>query len=779
MSYFNDPAEPPACTAGPAFSHRVQALLKQLQALAGTELRRELERLLDTLEQDMFRQAEKTRNGSTQSVYLHALGTLRTNRHTLVERFTTEFAAALSSLRPCVLGDDPSPDVDLGALRLVDHSEVTETNVLTAIARRHESRAGLPLLLLGQRFGVLAGRPAFDAASLPIGPAALAAMLSRASTGVTGDVETRLQLYHLFDRQMLAGYVTLVEAMNALLDGADVLPGLSFVPIQSRNGKGERNPGAPTPGSAGDEGGESNNAANADIDASANGFSGYGSTPGQRSGAYAPYAGNTTSTFGGRVDTAEERQALQQLQQLLTYRRPVSGMGEPHLETSGQPHVALDAAEVDAALSSLQALRDDTAGPRNPGQVREALLERSDQQLGRATSLSYQDDETFELLGLLYNEIGREMRHGSRAAELLERLQVPLLRVALQDRGFFVRRQHPARQLLDAIAEADTQWLDGIDGDADPGLDHQLREAVDHVVEHFQGDPGVFASAHQALNRQLESLARKAEIAQRRQVEAARGRDKLERAKQQAANAIQAAIGDTPVPKFLATLLEQAWTDVLSLTLLRHGEESAEWCEHLDATARIIAANRGEQAPQSLQPRVTEALGLVGYQGEEATAIAGRLVGTNDDSDDPATRTELAVKLKARARLGGSEIPPLPPQAAPRNAREEECFAHLRSLPFGSSIEFNINQQGDRVRRRLAWYSPVTGRVLLLNQKGQRSDDQHGRETLDQIARLLAVDEARVISTDAQGSLVDRAWQATLGKLRSLGRSDRPAEMAQ
>lgn len=752
MSYFNDPAaDPSPDMVAPVFPHRVQTLLQQLQALAGSELQRELERLLDTLEQDMFRQAEKARNAGAQSVYLHALGTLRSNRHTLVGRFATEFAATLSSLRPCLLGEDPSPGADPGALRLVDHSEVTEANVLTAIARRHESRAGLPLLLLGQRFGVLAGRPAFDAASLPVGPAALAAMLSRACTGVTGDVDTRLQLYHLFDRQMLAGYLTLVEAMNALLDGANVLPGLSFVPIQSRHEKGGRSGTAPV----------------ADND-----------DRNDRNDDAAPAETGTAVTPDGRVDTAEEQQALAQLQQLLASRPHVPRPGGPGSNLPGQAYLALETADVDAALSSLQAQHDGTAGPRTPGQVRKALLERSDRQLGRATSLSYQDDETFELLGLLYSEIGRELRHGSRGAELLERLQVPLLRVALQDRGFFVRRQHPARQLLDAVTEAGSQWLDDRDGDADPRLDDQLREAVDHVVEHFQGDPGVFASAHQALSGQLESLSRKAEVAQRRQVEAARGRDKLERAKQQAASAIQSAIGDTPVPKFLATLLEQAWTDVLSLILLRHGEESAEWREHLDATTRIIAANRGTEAPESLQPRVSEALGLVGYQGEEATAIAGRLVAANDDSDDPATRTELAVKLKTRARLGDGEIPPLPPPAAPRNAREEECFAHLRSLPFGTSIEFTTNQQGDRVRRRLAWYSPITGRVLLLNRKGQRSD-QHGRETLDQIARLLAVDEARVIPGEGQGGLVDRAWQATLGKLRSFARTDQPAEMDQ
>src|SRR5690606_36331682 len=307
MSYINDPAAaPPVRTVAPAFPHRVQTLLQQLQALAGPELQRELERLLDTLEQDMFRQAEKARNAGSQSVYLHALGTLRSNRHTLVARFAAEFAATLSSLRPCLLSEDPSPDVDPGALRLVDHSEVTEANVLTAIARRHESRAGLPLLLLGQRFGVLAGRPAFDAASLPVGPAALAGMLARACTGVTGDVDTRLQLYHLFDRQMLAGYLTLVEAMNAQLDGANVLPGLSFVPIQSRHEKGGRSGTAPV----------------ADND--------------DRGGDAAPADTDTAFTPDGRVDTAEERQALAQLQQLLASRPHVPRSGGPGSNAPGQ-----------------------------------------------------------------------------------------------------------------------------------------------------------------------------------------------------------------------------------------------------------------------------------------------------------------------------------------------------------------------------------------------------------------------------------------------------------
>lgn len=767
MPYFDStfPLSRPT-TAGAAFPVRVRTLLAQLQTLAGDELERQLVRLLDTLEQDLFRQAEKARSAGAQSGYLSSLATLRANRHKLVASFAAEFADALANLRAPLLEDPASsaePDAD--SLRLVDHSEVTETNILTAIARRHESRAGLPVLLLGQRLALLAGRPAFDGSNLPVGPTAVATMLSRACTGVTGDVETRLQLYNLFDRQMMAGYVPLVEAMNAMLDGANVLPGLTFVPTHNRREKGTRSGQAPDmqgqvdDGASQDENAQENNGPTADR-----------MTGGQRGTLRGAGIGANTPNglpdhdagLRGRVDTVDEMQALAELQQLLAASRQPASRNSQLGDT-----LATD--ELDAALSGLQSPTEGAAIARNPGQVRQALLERTLQQRGRAANLADHDDETFELLGVLYSEIGRELRHGTRGAALLERLQIPLLRVALQDRGFFVRKQHPARQLLNSIAEAGAQWLDDNDPDADPRLDEQLHEAVDHVIENYKGDPAVFAAAHQTLSGQLEALARKAEVAQRRQVEAARGRDKLERAKHRASLAIKDAIGDIPVPRFLATLLERAWTDVLSLVLLRHGEDSAQWRDHLDATARIIAANRGDQAPESLQPRVTESLGLVGYQGDEAEAIAGRLVAADDGGDDPASRTELAVKLRARARLGANEIPPLPP-VTPRNVREEECFGHLRSLAFGTTIEFTINQQGDHVRHRLAWFSPITGRVLLLNHKGQRIDDQQGRETLDQIARLLAIGEARIVSADDHGSLVDRAWRATLGKLRTFGR---------
>ena len=77
-------------------------------------------------------------------------------------------------------------------------------------------------------------------------------------------------------------------------------------------------------------------------------------------------------------------------------------------------------------------------------------------------------------------------------------------------------------------------------------------------------------------------------MAERRQVEAARGREKLELARQRADQEIRRLREGRDLPRFHATLLEQTWTDVLSLAHLRNGPDSDACRQLLDVTARII-----------------------------------------------------------------------------------------------------------------------------------------------------------------------------------------------
>ena len=178
-------------------------------------------------------------------------------------------------------------------------------------------------------------------------------------------------------------------------------------------------------------------------------------------------------------------------------------------------------------LTTLQSLQAEPTLPHVPDQQRrtvqdlqQAMLAQAREKHGPNAALASADADTFELLGLLYNEIEREVQQDAPAADLLVRLQAPVVQAALRDRDFFLRPQHPARELLNAVAESGATWL-GND-DVDPHLVQKLHQAVERVVTEYQGDEAVFERANQDVQQHFQVLARKAELAERRQVEAAR-----------------------------------------------------------------------------------------------------------------------------------------------------------------------------------------------------------------------------------------------------------------
>jgi hypothetical protein len=793
---------PPATLASANLPRRVRRVMEHLLSFVSDEMARHLSQMLNEAEQQLFRLADHARNPGIQAAHMETLRTLRLNRADLVPRYLIGLESALASVR------DPKAAARLGAtgtgktpsfrnLSLVDDESMDEDAVLRDIALRHESRASLPLHLLGQRFGVLAGQPAFDAERLPIGPQVLGRILREATNALQIGLEARLLLFRTFDRVVMVHYSHLAETMNALLERDGILPSLAYVPLRVRpvlqNPKGptaaerirQEKPAASAQGAGGgagfalggDAGGGGGGGHAAPRDGHAHDASDHGDdaqeTGGSASAPRPRAAGGPrdsqrphTSWMGeqdGEDAGFDETAAFALLQQLLSGRRDLIGKLRP-AGRQERTRQELSTPDLLHALDNLVSSPvSPTGSPRSLLDVKQTLLAQSRQQHGKGASLSREDNDAFELLGMLYTQIEREVRRDTPAVGLLGRLQVPLLRVALQDRAFFVRQQHPARQLLNAVAESGATWLG--DEDVDPQLVHSLRNAVEHVVQNFKEDPAAFDTANRELQSSLSHLARKAEVTERRHVEAARGKEKLELAKRRSTEVIEAAVRDQRLPKFVRALLNQAWADVLTLTLLRHGEDSEDWQRQLDATRHIVAATGGKAtgpADPQLTTQIEGSLVQVGYHIDEAAAIARRLTtGIAEDEDDPASRTELAMKLKARARLGeDAEVPK--PKLPPRSPEEQSAYEHLRTLPFGTWFEFVANQQGDRVRRRLSWFSPITDNALFVNQRGQRV----GEQSLDSLARMIAIGQAHIVTAD-RGRLVDRAWHGALNALRS------------
>lgn len=822
----------PRTLATSGLPRRVRAVLEQALALVSADLDPNLGAMLKEFEQELFRLADTSRNSGSQADYMQALRTLRLNRADLIPRFMLEIESGLAALR-CKAAESaalPAAQVSFRNLSLVEDTVMDEDTVLGEIASRQEGRAALPLHLLGQRFGVLAGAPAFDAEHSPLGPRALCRAMRSAAKTLQVSYDARLLLYRIFDRQVMASYARTLDALDATVATAGVLPGLTFMPLRLRATAQDSGPddeaaddddsvqgravpsassrarqatgsGASAAGNARStrDGTQSaalsanaaRSAAQADGSAGSAAPSPGNATPGggtpakqlpARNDSQRPFTGwlgdidtDSVSSSGadGQASALDEEGSLAVLQQLITGRRELIGKLRPSRDTDSKPRDQLSTQDVFAALGDIQSQAPaQGSAASNLQDIKQTVLAQLRQQRGRGAALSQKDNDTFELLSMLYSQIESEIRPDAPATALIRRLQMPLLRVALQDRAFFVRGRHPARLLLNVVAESAAKWLG--EDDFDPQLLAPLQEAVTHVVENYNGDDSVFDASNTQLERHLHAQVRKAEMLEKRHVEAARGKEKLAVAKLRASDTLTALVGHHRLGKFVRALLNQAWTDVLTLTLLRQGEHSEEWRQQVRSTQQIIAAcsHGGSPADPALQAHIEAALTQVGYHADEAEVIAKRLTSSDsDDKDDAASRTELTVKLKARTRLGEDAAQANKPKLQPRLPDEQLRYEQVRVLPFGTWIEFVTNQQGDVVRRRLSWFSPVTDNALFVNQRGQRV----GEQSVDSLARMLAGGQARIVTAE-RARLVDRAWQAAVSALRSFaGRNDEPA----
>lgn len=723
---------------------RVRELLGALIGLCRQTLAAPLILTVEALEQALLHDADRARNPTQQADLMAQRGQLQAFAGHFPDRMLDAIAEALTRLRdpaaaPPTLSTPPPLPGMLG-LSLVAEHDVDRDLLLTEMVRRETLRSTNTLNLLGQRLGVLAAAPAFDTDTLPLAPQALCAMVRRLAEQDTLGIDVQLALYRSFERHVLERLGDVLDRANALLAQHGVMPGLVYTPYLARSSSTRR---IITQTVGGGRATQPAKRAAAPL----TGWTGPAPT-----GSWSNLLQEAVSDTGPAVPglTTSAGSALHTLLQQAR-----------HATASAAPSAAVPSAAVDAVLARLQAQSSAATGVAD---LQTAVVAQLRSEHGDQAQLANHDRDNLDLLRLLMQQVQQQQRPDPVPAALLARLQVPLARAAMADPGFFVRDEHPARELLNQIAETGASWLD--DDDVDPQLLQRMAQSVQDLLAQDVRTPDVFATANEDVQQHQRAAVHRAELAERRHVEAARGKERLELARRQANAQIDQCCDTRAPPRFVQTLLRQAWADALTLTRLRHGDDSPQWQERLQQTQRIAAVTaQAVDTPggtdAALAADVEAALVQVGYHAEEAAAVARRLA-TPGGEDESTSRTELSARLKARARLGEHAGLTNTAPSSPRNAAEEAAYQQLSALPFGSWFDID-NGDGTLRRQRLSWYSLLTGHALFVNPRGQKIADTD----LDTLARQISAGRAQLVTED-KGRLVDRAWQASLDALRAL-----------
>jgi Protein of unknown function (DUF1631) len=814
---------------------RVRQLLEGTLAICSSTLEKTLAATLDDLEAQLFRLAEQSRNNDLQYRNFETLREIKRGRSDVAPRYMMAIEDCLARFDEARTQDSDQPKPRPGMpvkqeLSLVDSRDLEESLALQEFAAKNDIRQAQTLYALGHRFAVLAGAPVFDAETLPIGPTHLGNALRFASSNLDIPVEQRVLLYRVFDRIAQGAITSLYDEINNYFIDQRVLrhlrlqsprtkqtnekeqpaqetqpqqeepqpqaPARGFSPPSFAAPRGAptmpqgQNSGAPNMGGAGPQSAQTParpSAPNPFLTPATPMPGGLGDprnrppNAGSRNMQVPQWAASDQPQQTAPPDERDS-ELFTTLRELLAGRRHATGLGNAPTPGSYQP----TGEDMQSVLGALQSkpispmMLNGKVTQRSVGQLKQDLVSQLRQISpdGRPPQLTPEDSDTIDLVGMLFDYIAKNSRAEGSTQSLLTKLQVPLLRVALRDKSFFTRRAHPARALLNAIAETGTHWVDDNEGPADRALVDKMQLVVDKVTQEFDGNLNVMENMLGDLSSHMHTLARKAEAAERRHVDAARGREKLDVAREQARTAIAERLQTAKPGKLVRTLLEQAWTDVLALTLLRQGESSDVYQKRLSVAEQLLAADKSGRAgearpelPAALRTEIETGLDQVGYHQEDIQAVVKRLFLPDDAANEPnpSTNTEIAIKLKSKQRFGdGTTVTadgakPEKRRAPPPGSAEAKMFERLKTLPFGSWFEFKVNQQGETVRRKLAWFSTVTGRCLFVNQRGVRTDEK----TLDQLARDVLTGQAAIVPEEKE-TVVDRAWKAIVSSLKNM-----------
>lgn len=688
------------------------------------ELTAQLDRLLHgsllAFRNQLVKRSEsRPRGGAEEQATLAALQKARQLETEITQLLQWTLAAKLATFDRPPPAPKNTPTLE-GGLSLIDDSEFEESVLLDDIATRAEVRAARQLFELGYRHGVLAARSPFEAEELALGPRTLLRSLGEIAREAGLPRDHRIAWYRLLDAPLLNAVDEAYAALNQHLIAQGVFSSLR--PYLPRRG----------------------------------------SAPRTRRGPERPAAGEA----GGDAQSGDE--ALQPLRGLLARRRELLKLGNGPADA--QP-ASLET--VQSALAALQQQPPAAAKPDARGA--QALVQHLHQDLlmqlrrfapeGTALRLADEQRDAFDLVSLWFERLLDETRNGGAAQRLLSRLLVPWLRVAVSDSGIFQRGTHPARRLLNAVAETADLWIDSSEGEPDNVLLEKLRHTVEYTTAAFSGDPALLEQQAVELENHVGALRRRAEVAERRQRDAAQGREKLELARAQATAAIAALTSARKPGALLRALLEQAWTDALALAILRHGEGSEAFTRTLNVAAEL-SRGPGERDPSRLLHELEQGLLEVGLHASEASQLAHRVLDREAPGDEEqATQTELLVKLKSRPRLGeqdgGDES-----AAPPLDEEEQRHLNRLRTLPFNTWFECTINEQGRRVQRKLIWYGD-SGQCLLVNARGAAT----GEHTLEQLAREMAAGRTRLLPHQDE-SVIDRGWHLAVASVRQFGKAE-------
>ena len=723
-------------------------MLAGCRELALTHMARALSGMLDRVEDDLFELAEKTIDRDSQNMYLDARAQARDKRSAIEAAFRRHFVELFNRK---VRGEDaPAAATSArGELTLVGEEDLEETLAMREMSSKLKATCEGELMALSQRMGFLLERPGLEDDANPMSPAAICAALKDACDQIEGAQKVRMILLRQLERYAEDEVQNIYHDLNSHLVERrilpDVRPGVPRAVISPVSKRAPKKAAGAAAGSSQAQAPVAEGdilAALAQLLGPASGLQGIASA--QPAGSSAAVAAWPTSPGSPSAAPTVPTSFVSELTRM--HREPTASSGQ------------------DGALMNI--VRRIKAAPQS-------------------ATLGTVDAMTIDIIAMLFDNIFEDPNIPSSVKALLGRLQIPTLKVALLDKSFFSSKAHPARRLLDLLAQSAI----GVDeGSAREGPALAMIEGVvDRVLAEFETDLALFDEMAQRVAAFIEQQkSAEGEIVERsaRLIEE-RERDEIAReiAEQEVSRRLESRAW---VPPALREMLNETWVCALARVLRSEGEGSPPWQTMLLTMEDLLWSVEPKATPDDRKRLITMLPGMLralqegldrAELGEQRrAAFLGTLVDCHAmavkagmrglavvaEPAPPPVHQDPSIE-RAMIPTGGIQVEEIRLRAPRGSGAARNVFTRTgiwSNLQRGTWVEFAREGRGG-ARARLTWISPNKGVYLFTNPLSPNAAVSISPEALAQQMRL---GEAKIID---DASLVDRAVDSMLTTLRA------------
>lgn len=762
-------------TRNTPLSGKFGKLMESCRRMTQSHLSPLIHAMLEQVEVALLEAADKAGSNQKQLQYFETMNLVKRNQVSIAERY---LAAIDQGFAQFIEGRLPSGSraglegVSMQQLALVDKQAIEyELPVKNLVAKANASYSEL-LYGLDQRLAVVNGGERVAPEAQPGGPIQLARAFGDATQDIQMEKPVLLILFALYDRYVIRELSAYYEEYNRRLVNAGVLPNLRYEIRKHHDARRARSTPPTAPAGAGAPGG----AAGAGDDGGLSVVDAPGSVSAGKGGAAA-----SGGPGGGVILNDDELELLSDLRRGMARHR---GQAEP--DTRVLPPEQREESRR-RIVHSVQAIQDRYAEGSEQFQDLDELIANVEVDEDMLTHLQTvidterrqiegavdkagldpEDADIIDLVGTLFERMLAEERLPNAVKALLSRLHTPYLKIGLLDKAFFMRSEHPARQLLDNMVEAGGQYV--MEDDLQRGIFPCLRETVERIMEDYAQDVQLFVELEDALRSHTSELEHKTGIIEKRAVEAATGQERLSQARRRAHAEIARIIAERRVPEEAAVHLTQVWAEKLMFILLRErdGENNPAWKLASRVLHDVIESIETPETEAECKkrrarlPNMREAIGdslteLSEYGRKDSPDLMKKIIAWQDaacDLESPVRSEPVPLKVldltlpEQEQEVPGNQL----------SALEQTHAEHLEQIDYGTWFQFIDLQTRVLKRLRLAWYSKLSKRYLFVDPMGVKAAEY----SRDQLARMLAADEVRIVRQDAR-PFVDRVMDTVL-----------------